>query len=529
MASPPSARTGPRPGGGARARPLLRDAAFLRLWSGTTASGLATWALPFVLGLAVLDDTLAPGVLGLLLAARTVGFLAAVAVGGVLADRHARRSVVLWSSLAAAASSPLLAAGLGRSDLLMAGAAALAGAGQGACRPAFQALTAEIVDAGRRTRANAALTLAVRGTTLAGPAATALLATVVGTAALLLGIGALWLIAAFVPGRPGTRPAGAAGAAGPADAAGPAGAADADDAQDPRGARDPQHTRDPQDAGGRASAGTTHPGGQRVPGRRTRRPGRSVRPVVPAPAGGTRRKEVTAPQLLAAPVGGGPSPERESRARKRSSLRREFGEGLREARRHPWFMAGLGALAAVAATAYSVTAVVLPVISRDRYGGEFVLAAATTAYTVGALAGALVAARLPARSQGWVALAGLATSGLAPLSLVLPLHAGVVLAAYAVAGAGIELFNVPWFTATQREMAPDRLARVSSLDFLVSYGLAPVGLALIAPAVAAAGAAPVLLVCAVTCFAAPAAAAFATGARHLSCPRGNLSAAAPDN
>lgn len=518
MASPPSARTGPRPGGGARARPLLRDAAFLRLWSGTTASGLATWALPFVLGLAVLDDTLAPGVLGLLLAARTVGFLAAVAVGGVLADRHARRSVVLWSSLAAAASSPLLAAGLGRSDLLMAGAAALAGAGQGACRPAFQALTAEIVDAGRRTRANAALTLAVRGTTLAGPAATALLATVVSTAALLLGIGALWLIAAFVPGRPGTRPAGAAGAD---NAAGPAGAADADDAQDPR---------DPRDAKGPASpGGTTHPGGQRVPGRRTRRPGRSVRPVVPAPAGGTRREEVTAPQLLAAPVGGGPSPERESRARKRSSLRREFGEGLREARRHPWFMAGLGALAAVAATAYSVTAVVLPVISRDRYGGEFVLAAATTAYTVGALAGALVAARLPARSQGWVALAGLATSGLAPLSLVLPLHAGVVLAAYAVAGAGIELFNVPWFTATQREMAPDRLARVSSLDFLVSYGLAPVGLALIAPAVAAAGAAPVLLVCAVTCFAAPAAAAFATGARRLSCPRGNLSAAAPDN
>ncbi|MEW2556909.1 MFS transporter [Streptomyces zhihengii] len=232
---------------------------------------------------------------------------------------------------------------------------------------------------------------------------------------------------------------------------------------------------------------------------------------------------------MAAPAGGEPSPERESPARRRSALWREFGEGLREARRHPWFMAGLGALAAVAATAYSVTAVVLPVISRDRYGGEFVLAAATTAYTVGALAGALVAARLPARSQGWVALAGLATSGLAPLSLVLPLHAGVVLAAYAVAGAGIELFNVPWFTATQREMAPDRLARVSSLDFLVSYGLAPVGLALIAPAVAAAGAAPVLLVCAVTCFAAPAAAAFATGARHLSRPRGNLSAAAPDN
>lgn len=67
---------------------VLRDTAFLRLWSGTTASGLATWALPFVLGLAVLDRSLTPAGLGLVLAARTAGFLVAVAVGGVLADRH---------------------------------------------------------------------------------------------------------------------------------------------------------------------------------------------------------------------------------------------------------------------------------------------------------------------------------------------------------------------------------------------------------------------------------------------------------
>ncbi|MGW7414145.1 MFS transporter, partial [Streptomyces sp. NPDC054863] len=57
------------------------DARFLRLWTGTTASGLATWALPFVLGLAVLDRTLTAPALGLLLAARTAGFLIAVAVG----------------------------------------------------------------------------------------------------------------------------------------------------------------------------------------------------------------------------------------------------------------------------------------------------------------------------------------------------------------------------------------------------------------------------------------------------------------
>ncbi|MFE1905251.1 MFS transporter [Streptomyces gardneri] len=399
-------------------RSILRDTAFLRLWAGTTASGLATWALPFVLGLAVLHRDLGAAGLGLVLAARTAGFLAAVAVGGVLADRHSRRAVVLWSALAAAAAAPLLALGLGRSLVLMTAAAALAGAGQGACRPAFQALTAETVDPERRQQANAAMTMAVRGSTLTGPALTALLAAFLDIGTLLLGIGLLWLVAALVPGRP-------AAATGSATAADPA-----------------------------------------------------------APA-------------------------------TRAGFRAEFLEGIREARRHPWFLAGLAALVAVIALGYSATSVALPLISRDRYDTQWVLAAAMTAYTVGALAGALVIARLRPRSQGWAAFAGLAAYGVAPLSLMLPVHPLVVVAAYAVAGIGIELFNVPWFTATQREVAPDKLARVSSLDFLVSYGLAPVGLALIAPAIDAFGVTPVLGVCAAACFLVPAAAALAPTARHF--------------
>ncbi|MEU7071191.1 MFS transporter [Streptomyces narbonensis] len=400
-------------------RSVLRDTAFLRLWAGTSASGLATWALPFVLGLAVLHRDLGAAGLGLVLAARTAGFLAAVAVGGVLADRHSRRAVVLWSALAAAVAAPLLAAGLGRSLVLMTAAAALAGAGQGACRPAFQALTAETVDPERRQQANAAMTMAVRGSTLAGPALTALLAAFLDIGTLLLGIGLLWLVAALVPGK-------GAAATGPATTTGPA--------------------------------------------------------VEPAPHAG---------------------------------FRAEFLEGIREARRHPWFLAGLAALVAVIALGYSATSVALPLISRDRYDTQWVLAAAMTAYTVGALAGALVIARLRPRSQGWAAFAGLAAYGVAPLSLMLPVHPLVVVAAYAVAGIGIELFNVPWFTATQREVAPDKLARVSSLDFLVSYGLAPVGLALIAPAIDAFGVTPVLGVCAAACFLAPAAAALTPTARHF--------------
>ncbi|MFB4315843.1 MFS transporter [Actinomadura sp. 21ATH] len=403
--------TAPSAADSSKGRSMLRDAAFLRLWAGNTASGLATWALPFVLGLAVLERSLSASALGAVLAARTAGFLAAVPVGGVLADRRSRREMVLWAGLTAAVATPVIAYGLGRSVALMAAAAAVAGAGQGACRPAFQALTAEVVDAARRQRANAAMTLAVRVTTLAGPAATAVLAAVLDAGGLLLVIGALWLVAALAP---------------------PA-------------------------------------------GRRT----------------GTI-------------------------ARERPGFLAEFTEGVAEARRHPWFLAGLAALTAVIATGYSATAVALPVVSRDRYGSEAVLAGAATAYIAGALIGAVIIARWRPRAQGWSALAALGAYGVAPLSLLLPVDPWVVIAAYVATGIGIELFNVPWFTATQREVAPGKLARVSSLDFLLSYGLAPLGLALIAPAMDAFGPEPVLGACAAACFLAPALAALVPGTRRFS-------------
>ncbi|MFE9243482.1 MFS transporter [Nocardiopsis sp. NPDC006938] len=392
-----------------RASPLLRPT-FVRLWCATTASGLATWAMPFILGLAVLHGSLSAVGLGLVLAARTAGFLVAVPLGGLFADRHSRRAVVLWSGLAAAAASPVLAAGLGTSVALMTAAAAVVGVGQGACRPAFQALTAEVVATEDRQQANAALTFSVRGMTFLAPGLTALLATVTSPRVLLLVTAALWLAAALLP----------------------------------RGGR-------------------------------------------PAPS------------------------ERPARA----PFHVEFAEGLTEARRHTWFLAGLGALTVVIALGYSATNVLLPLASRDHYGTEAVLAGALTAYTAGALVGALLVARWKPRAQGWWALFGLGLYALAPLSLVFPVGGVWVFAAYAVVGLGVELFNVPWFTAAQREVAPDKLARVSSLDFLFAYGFAPVGLALIAPAAQAFGAQNVLLACAALCVLAPALAALAPGSRDF--------------
>lgn len=395
---------------------LLCDGPFLRLWTAIAASGMATWGLPFVFGLAVVDRSLTPGQLGSLLAARTLGYVAAVPLGGVLADRLSSRRVVLVAGSAAAAGIALVTAGLGRWPALMTAGAAVAGAGHGASRPAFQALIPDVVDPAdpaRLQEANAAVTLAVQGTALVPPAVAALLTTAVGTRALLGGTALMWVAAALLPPR--GRPVGA-----------PAG-------------------------------------------------------DVPRPAYGA-----------------------------------EIVAGAREARRHPWFVAGLAALSTVVATGFSATAVALPLVSRDRYGSEAVLASATTAYTAGALAGALVVARWRPAAPGRVALAGLASYAAAPLGLALPAHPAAVVGAYAVAGAGVQVFNVPWFTATQREVPAHLLARVSALDFLATYGLAPVGLAVVAPAIDRFGTTPVLAACAAACAVAPAAAAAVPSSRAFS-------------
>lgn len=361
----------------------------------------------------MVEGLLSGGQLGLVLAARTTGFLAALPVAGVLADRRSPRTVVAAASgLAALATLPL--AGSGSSTWVLLVSAFALGLGQGACRPAFQALVPASVPEHQRQEANAAISVAVRTCVLTGPALATLLTTALGIRPVLLLIGLLWMIAAAVPGR--------------------------------------------------------SPGPRSLP--------------------------------------------------HRSGFVRDFAEGLGEARRHPWFLAGLGALAAVIASGYSVTAVALPLISSDRDGSGTLLAASTTAYTAGALAGGLLVARWHPPSRGWVALAGLGVYALAPLALATGAQLAVIVAVYVLVGIGIEVFNVPWFTAIQREVPASHFSRVSSLDFLVSYGLAPAGLALISPAVERFGLQPVLLTSALVCLAGPLTAALVPTSRRFSARSG---------
>lgn len=79
---------------------------------------------------------------------------------------------------------------------------------------------------------------------------------------------------------------------------------------------------------------------------------------------------------------------------------------------------------------------------------------------------------------GVLAFFGLSTYGLVPISLAYESSVFLICFSYFLGGVGIELFNIPWFTAIQREVPPNLVGRVTSFDFLISYGIAPVTLAI---------------------------------------------------
>ncbi|WP_202966065.1 MFS transporter [Streptomonospora alba] len=175
------------------------------------------------------------------------------------------------------------------------------------------------------------------------------------------------------------------------------------------------------------------------------------------------------------------------------SVRDKLFGGFRAARAQPWFVAGLLVLTIVLGTTDATQLVLLPVISTEQFGTESVYAVALSMFALGALLGGLVMLRWHPSKPGRLAMIGLAFCAAIPFSLAFSEIAWPIFVAHFVAGVGMEVFNVTWFAAIQREFATDVRARVTSLDFLISYSVSPLSLAVVPLAVAAVGTQPVLV------------------------------------
>jgi len=161
----------------------------------------------------------------------------------------------------------------------------------------------------------------------------------------------------------------------------------------------------------------------------------------------------------------------------------DVADGWREVRRHRWLTAGFLGFA-LGNLGIGIYLVLGPFVTIEHLGGEFAWGLILASISVGGVLGGVVAYRIRPAHPVATAFAIWSLCAVLPFSLVRPFPLAVVMAAAAILGASILIGNALWGTAMQQEVQPDRLARVASIDQLLSIGLMPLGQAL-AGAVAA--------------------------------------------
>jgi MFS family permease len=161
-------------------------------------------------------------------------------------------------------------------------------------------------------------------------------------------------------------------------------------------------------------------------------------------------------------------------------------EGWTEFRRQTWIWTTI-VFFGIGNFAFATYFVLGPIITKRELGGAPAWATLTTAFSVGALLGSLIAIRIRPRKplaascmSAWVFL-------LQPLGMGLSLPLPVLTVFSAVAGAGLSVHLALWFTVFQQNVPPEAVSRVSSYDSFGSFVLLPLGAAVAGPIAAVVG------------------------------------------
>ena len=176
--------------------------------------------------------------------------------------------------------------------------------------------------------------------------------------------------------------------------------------------------------------------------------------------------------------------EDDARPRGLRGMAADIREGLGYVLRSPWLWVTI-AIASLGNVGWAPMQVALPRLIRDVYRQDVWLLGATgTAIAAGSVVTMLLigqARRL--RHRGILAYSGLLISSVAVIVLGLPLPhnlaPAIAIAVSVFFGVGLAIFELIWVTSLQELVPPDKLGRVSSVDWVGSLALLPVGLALV--------------------------------------------------
>ncbi|MDQ3778061.1 MAG: MFS transporter [Actinomycetota bacterium] len=189
------------PVGRARALHALRSRDFRLLWSGQTISLVGDGAFLVALGWKSFELTGSKSTLALVLMGHGTAMLATLLIGGALADRYPRRTLMIVSDLSRCAVMVALFAVdvTGSLDLwTLIALAVLYGAGDGFFYPAYGGIVPLVVDEHHLASANALTGLSRQGAFVVGPAVAGVLYGVAGASAVFALNGASFVVAAML-------------------------------------------------------------------------------------------------------------------------------------------------------------------------------------------------------------------------------------------------------------------------------------------------------------------------------------------
>ena len=187
------------PSGRGRALHALSSRDFRLLWSGQTISLVGDGAFLVALGWKSYSLTGSKSTLALVLMAHGAAMLATLLIGGALADRYPRRTLMIVSDVARLAVMVVLAAVDASGNLTIGLLLALAvcyGLGDGFFYPAFGGIIPLVVDQHHIASANALIGLSRQAAFVAGPALAAALYGLAGSASVFAFNAASFAVAA---------------------------------------------------------------------------------------------------------------------------------------------------------------------------------------------------------------------------------------------------------------------------------------------------------------------------------------------
>lgn len=167
-------------------------------------------------------------------------------------------------------------------------------------------------------------------------------------------------------------------------------------------------------------------------------------------------------------------------------------QGWGEFRRQTWIWTTI-VFFGIGNFAFASYFVLGPIVAKRDLGGAPAWAALTTAFSVGALIGSLIAIRIRPHKPLAASCMAAWFLILQPLGMGLGFSLPLLVTISALAGAGLSIHLALWFTVFQQNVPPEALSRVSSYDSFGSFVLLPLGAALAGPIAAVIGVQTTLL------------------------------------